>query len=59
MSCTPDLPGDIWTLSLVRDLLPGKGTYSDFQHLPGGIPTNILAECLKRLQAVKSAGPDS
>jgi DNA-binding HxlR family transcriptional regulator len=39
-------------LLLVRDLLPGKGTYTGFQHSPGGgIPTNILAERLKRLQA--------
>jgi len=37
-------------LLLVRDLLLGKGTYTEFQQSPEGIPTNILAERLKRLQ---------
>ena len=46
-----DLLGDKWTLLLVRDLLLGKGTYSEFQQSPEGIPTNILADRLKRLQA--------
>lgn len=51
MSCVLDLLGDKWTLLLVRDLLLGKGTYTEFQQSPEGIPTNILAERLKRLQA--------
>ena len=51
MSCVLDLLGDKWTLLLVRDLLLGKGTYTEFQRSPEGIPTNILAERLKRLQA--------
>jgi DNA-binding HxlR family transcriptional regulator len=51
VSCTLDLLGDKWTLLLVRDLLLGKGTYTEFQQSPEGIPTNILAERLKRLQA--------
>ncbi len=46
-----ELLGDKWTLLLVRDLLLGKGTYSEFQQSPEGIPTNILADRLKRLQA--------
>ena len=50
VSCVLDLLGDKWTLLLVRDLLLGKGTYTEFQHSPEGIPTNILAERLKRLQ---------
>ena len=44
-----DLLGDKWTLLVVRDLLLGKQTYSEFQKSPEGIPTNILAERLKRL----------
>ena len=51
VSCALDLLGDKWTLLLVRDLLLGKGTYSEFQQSPEGIPTNILADRLKRLQA--------
>jgi len=51
VSCVLDLLGDKWTLLLVRDLLLGKGTYTEFQRSPEGIPTNILAERLKRLQA--------
>ncbi len=45
-----DLLGDKWTLLVVRDLLLGKQIYSEFQKSPEGIPTNILAERLKRLQ---------
>ena len=51
VACTLDLLGDKWTLLVVRDLLLGKKTYSEFQKSPERIPTNILAERLKRLQA--------
>ncbi len=51
VSSALELLGDKWTLLLVRDLLLGKGTYSEFQQSPEGIPTNILADRLKRLQA--------
>ncbi len=51
VSCVLDLLGDKWTLLLVRDLLLGKATYTEFQRSPEGMPTNILAERLKRLQA--------
>ena len=50
ISCALDLLGDKWTLLLVRDLLLGKGTYSELQQSPEGIPTNILADRLKRLR---------
>ena len=50
VACCLDLLGDKWTLLVVRDLLLGKTTYSEFQKSPEGIPTNILAERLKRLQ---------
>ena len=46
-----DILGDKWTLLVVRDLLMGKHTYKEFQDSPEGIPTNILAERLKRLEA--------
>ncbi len=51
VSSALDLLGDKWTLLVVRDLLLGKTTYSEFQKSPEGIPTNILAERLKRLVA--------
>lgn len=50
IACSLDLLGDKWTLLVVRDLLLGKTTYSEFQRSPEGVPTNILAERLKRLQ---------
>lgn len=45
-----DIMGDKWTLLVVRDLLLGKKTYKEFEQSPEGIPTNILAERLKRLE---------
>jgi DNA-binding HxlR family transcriptional regulator len=51
VACSLDLLGDKWTLLVVRDLLTGKQTYSELQASPEGIPTNILADRLKRLQA--------
>lgn len=51
VACSLDLLGDKWTLLVVRDLLLGKTTYTEFQQSPEGIPTNILAERLKRLLA--------
>jgi len=50
VASTLDILGDKWTLLVVRDLLMGKTTYGDFQKSPERIPTNILAERLKRLE---------
>src|SRR5437870_9044373 len=47
---TLDLLGDRWTLLVVRDLLFGKTRYGDFLQSAEAIPTNILAERLRRLQ---------
>ena len=49
-ACTLDLLGDKWTLLVVRDLLLGKQTFKEFQASPEKIPSNILAERLKRLE---------
>ena len=46
-----DIVGDKWSLLVVRDLLHGKRTYGELVDSPEGIPTNILAERLKRLEA--------
>src|SRR5580658_3096931 len=46
-----DLVGDKWSLLVVRDLLHGKQTYGELADSPERIPTNILADHLKRLEA--------
>ncbi len=50
ISNTLDILGDKWTLLVVRDMFLGKKTYGEFLDSPEGIPTNILAERLKRLE---------
>lgn len=50
LACTLDLLGDKWTLLVVRDLLLGRHIFKEFQMSPEGIPSNILAERLKRLE---------
>jgi DNA-binding HxlR family transcriptional regulator len=45
-----ELLGDRWTLLVIRDLLHGKRRYGEFLASPERIPTNILAERLKRLE---------
>src|ERR1700742_5045028 len=50
VASTLDLVGDKWSLLVVRDMLAGKATYSELQDSPEGIPTNILADRLKRLE---------
>ena len=47
---TLDILGDKWTLLVVRDMFLGKMTYGEFLASPEGIPTNILADRLKRLE---------
>jgi len=55
-SCCPvsnmlDLFGDKWSLLIVRDLVLGKMRYGEFAQSPEGIPSNILANRLKKLEA--------
>ncbi|OMH29462.1 helix-turn-helix domain-containing protein [Motiliproteus sp. MSK22-1] len=50
VACTLDTLGDKWTLLIIRDLFFGKSTFGDFQKSPERIPTNILADRLKRLE---------
>jgi DNA-binding HxlR family transcriptional regulator len=45
-----DIFGDRWTLLIVRDLLKKGQRYSDFEAAGENIPTNILADRLKRLE---------
>src|SRR5215467_3544155 len=51
VACSLDVIGDRWTLLVIRDLFAGKSRYGDFASSPEHIPTNILAERLKRLEA--------
>jgi len=45
-----DIVGDKWSLVIIRSLLMGASSYSDFLTQPEKIATNILAERLKRLE---------
>jgi DNA-binding HxlR family transcriptional regulator len=45
-----DIVGDKWSLLVVRDLFHGKRTYGELVDSPERIPTNILADRLKRLE---------
>lgn len=49
VACALDVIGDRWTLLLVRDLLAGPRRYGDFLAASERIPTNILADRLRRL----------
>ncbi len=46
-----DLIGDRWSLIVVRDLMLRKSKYKDFRDSPEGIPTNILANRLRKLES--------
>lgn len=49
-ACALDLAGDKWTLLIVRDLLRGRHTYGELASSPEGIPTNVLASRLARME---------
>jgi DNA-binding HxlR family transcriptional regulator len=50
VACTLDLVGDKWSLLVVRDLLRGNVTYGELQNSLERIPTNILADRLRKLE---------
>jgi DNA-binding HxlR family transcriptional regulator len=50
VAVTLDLLGDKWSLLVVRDLVLGAERFKEFASSPEGIPTNILADRLSRLQ---------
>ena len=50
-ACALDIAGDKWTLLVVRDLLRGRHTFNALLASDEGIPTNILADRLKRMEA--------
>ena len=45
-----ELFGDKWTLLVVRDLILRKAHHGELALSPEGIPTNILADRLKKLE---------
>ncbi len=47
-----DVVGDRWTILILRDLFMGKTKYNEFLNAEEGIPTNILAERLQRMQTL-------
>jgi DNA-binding HxlR family transcriptional regulator len=49
-ACALDIAGDKWTLLVVRDLLRGRRTYGELAASEEGIPTNILADRLRRME---------
>ena len=50
VACALDVVGDRWPLLVIRDLIGGKRRYGDFLASAEKIPTNILADRLKRLE---------
>jgi DNA-binding HxlR family transcriptional regulator len=50
VSCTLDVLGDRWSLLVVRELMRGKHRFGEITASAEGIPTNILAERLRRLK---------
>lgn len=54
VSSVLDILGDKWTILVVRDMLfLGKRLYKELADSPENIPTNILADRLKRLEAAE------
>jgi len=47
-----DIVGDKWTLLVIRDLFLGKRRFAEFAESDEKIPTNILAERLKRMETL-------
>ena len=50
-ACALDIAGDKWTLLVVRDLLRGRHTFKELLAADEAIPTNILADRLKKMAA--------
>jgi DNA-binding HxlR family transcriptional regulator len=46
-----DIVGDRWTLLVVRDLLRGHSRFSDLRQTVEGIPSSVLSDRLKTLEA--------
>ena len=51
IACALDLLGDRWTLLIVRELLRGPRRFGEIAQALPGIPSNVLSERLRRLEA--------
>lgn len=51
VSCILEIVGDKWTLLVVRDIFFDNHTFKELQSSAEKIPTNILANRLKRLES--------
>jgi DNA-binding HxlR family transcriptional regulator len=50
VASTLDIVGDKWSLLVIRDLFAGKSTYGELLAAAERVPTNILADRLRRLE---------
>ncbi|HJT98839.1 MAG TPA: helix-turn-helix domain-containing protein [Rhodanobacteraceae bacterium] len=50
VASTLDIVGDKWSLLVIRDLFAGKSTYGELIDSDERVPTNILADRLRRLE---------
>jgi len=50
VASTLDIVGDKWSLLVIRDLFAGKSTYGELLAAAERMPTNILADRLRRLE---------
>ena len=50
VASTLDIIGDKWSLLVIRDLFAGKSTYGELLTADERVPTNILADRLRRLE---------
>jgi DNA-binding HxlR family transcriptional regulator len=50
VACALDIVGDRWSLLVIRDLFLGCTRFKDFVASPEQVPTNVLADRLKRLK---------
>jgi DNA-binding HxlR family transcriptional regulator len=50
VASTLDIVGDKWSLLVIRDLFAGKSTYGELIASDERMPTNILADRLRRLE---------
>src|SRR5215510_798151 len=50
IASTLDVIGDRWTLLVARDLIAGKTRFSEFLASDERIPTNVLADRIRRLE---------
>ncbi len=51
IATTLDSLGDRWTLVILRDMLNGKGRFSEFLESPEGITTSVLTDRLAKMEA--------